>query len=228
MTAKVPDRTTSGGQGREPAAGRRRFGEPGRSRRRQGPSPLAGECLRPLTRLQVEDRTPELGDLYARISGGEPWAEARARSAFLRRLAADVRRPGFALLVAECAASRGGTVLTGCAHGFPVRGDGPWWRGLYDSLPLSLRKVAEAGRLFAISEILVGRRVRTQDQDRDWNLARRLQQRLLTDHAATLGVTLVNRGDSELLEALWSWGWRYVPAAHEPLLAPSCRVLVVR
>jgi hypothetical protein len=201
---------------------------PAQARHRQGPSPLAGECLRQLTRLQIEDRTPELCDLYARTSGGESWAWDRDRAAFLRRLAAEVRRPGFALLVAESTASPGGRVLTGCAHGFPVRGDGPWWQGLYDSLPVSLLRVAEAGGLFAISEILVGRRVRTHDQDRDWNLARRLQRRLLADHAATLGVTLVNRGDTDMLDALRSWGWRDVPAAHAPLVAPSCRVLVLR
>ncbi|UUU23689.1 hypothetical protein [Streptomyces sp. DSM 40750] len=214
------------------------------SRRRQGPSPMTGECLRPLTRRQVQDRMPELGDLYARTSGGEPWAWNGARTAFLRRLTSEVRRPGFALLIAETTVPSGTTVLTGCAHGFPVRGDGPWWQGLDGYLPESLLRVAGAGRLFAVSGILVGRRVRTENQARDWNLARRLQTRLLTDHAAALGVMLVNRGDVETLEALRSWGWRHmsadarsgaesgavgdaarVPAV--PSYAP-CRVLVLR
>lgn len=208
------------------------------SRRRQGPSPMTGERLRPLTRRQVQDRLPELGELYARTSGGEPWACNGARTAFLRRLTSEVRRPGFALLIAETTAPSGTTVLTGCAHGFPVRGDGPWWQGLDGYLPESLLRVAGAGRLFAVSGILVGRRVRTENQGRDWNLARRLQKRLLTDHAAALGVMLVSSGDVGTLESLRSWGWRYVLAdarggvdaarvAAVPSYAP-CRVLVLR
>ncbi|GAA4064424.1 hypothetical protein [Streptomyces shaanxiensis] len=176
---------------------------------------------------------PELGDLYAQTSTGDPCAWNRARSAFLRRLATDVRRPGFALLIAETTVSSGATLLTGCAHGFPVRGGGPWWQGLDGYLPEGLLRVAASGRLFAISEILVGRSVRTQNQSRDWNLARRLQRRLLTDHAAALGVMLVHRGDVRTLEALRFWGWQYVladvaDARGTPLCAPPCRVLVLR
>lgn len=198
-------------------------------RRRQSPSPMAGECLRPLNRGQIEDRWGELGDLYARTTGCEPSAWNQDRSDFLRRLAGDMRRPGFALLAAETVVPPRTTVLTGCAYGFPVPGDGPWWHGLDDCLPESLLGAAASGRLFAISEILVERRVRTHDQDRDWNLARRLQRRLLTDHDATLGVTLVDRHAVDTLDALWSWGWRYAPVdAHGALLCAPCRVLILR
>ncbi|MFG2553952.1 hypothetical protein [Streptomyces sp. NPDC048581] len=236
MTENVPDRPTTSTLGPPPVPDPRRPERPARSKGRRAPSPLAGECLRPLTRCQVEDLTPELGDLYAQTSGGDPCAWNRERSAFLRRLATDVRRPGFALLVAETSVSSGATLLTGCAHGFPVRGDGPRWEGLDGYLPQSLLRVAASGRLFAISEILVGHRVRTQNQSRDWNLARRLQRRLLTDHAAALGVMLVNRGDARMLEALRSWGWQYLltdvadtaDARGMPLCAPPCRVLVLR
>lgn len=233
MTVNVPGRPTTATLGPHPVPDPRRPQKPAPPRGRQAPSPLTGERLRPLTRLQVEDHTPELGDLYAQTSGGDPWAWNRARSAFLRRLASDVRRPGFALLVAETTVSSGTTLLTGCAHGFPVRGDGPWWQGLDAYLPQGMLRVAASGRLFAISEILVGHRVRTQNQNRDWNLARRLQRRLLADHAAALGVMLVNRADVRLLEALRSWGWQYVladvaDARGAPLFAPPCRVLVLR
>ncbi|MCT9075128.1 hypothetical protein [Streptomyces fulvoviolaceus] len=198
-------------------------------RRRQSPSPMAGECLRPLNRRQLEDRWGELGDLYIRTTGHEPAAWDQDRSEFLRRLAGDMRRPGFALLAAEAVVPPGTTVLSGCAYGFPVRGEGPWWHGLDDCLPSSLLRAAAAGELFAISEIVVERRVRTHDQDRDWNLARRLQRRLLADHAATLGVMLVERHDVETLDALWSWGWRYAPVdARGALLAAPCRVLILR
>ncbi|PPS69383.1 MULTISPECIES: hypothetical protein [Streptomyces] len=109
----------------------------------------------------------------------------QARSAFLRRLAADARRPGFELLIAET------TGLTGCAYGFPAGGDGPWWEGFDGYLPGRLLRLAASGRLFVISGIHVPSRVRRQNQDRAWNLARRLQRRLLTDHGAAVAVTLV-------------------------------------
>ena len=120
--------------------------------------------------------------------------------------------PGFGLLVAEAAGPAGATVLTGCAYGFSVHGAGPRRQGLDGYLPENLLRIAALGRLFAIADILVERRVRTQDQSREWNLARRLQKRLLSDHPAALGVTLVDRGDVDAYEALLSWGWRCLPA----------------
>jgi hypothetical protein len=156
-----------------------------------------------LTRRQIQDRLGELGDLCAETSGGGPWAWNQARGAFLRRLVADVRRPGFELVIAES------TALTGCAYGFPVRDDGPWWEGLDGYLPGRLLHLAAPERLFVVSRILVPPRVRRQNQDRVWNLARRLQRRLLTDHGATLGVTLVDRSDHLTADALRSWGWRF-------------------
>ncbi|BBC34979.1 hypothetical protein SGFS_062730 [Streptomyces graminofaciens] len=177
----------------------------------RGSSPRAGERVRELSRQQIEDRLGELGDLFAETSGGGPWAWNQARGAFLRRLVADVRRPGFELLIAES------TELTGCAYGFPVRGDGPRWEGLdAHHLQGSLLRLAAAGRLCVIAGILVPPRVRRQNQDRAWNLARRLQKRLLADHGATLGVMLVNRSDHRTLEALRSWGWRYAEGDELP------------
>ncbi|MGN9755819.1 hypothetical protein [Streptomyces sp. SD31] len=198
---------------------------------RQAPSPLEGERIRPLSRGQIEDRRKELGDLYAQTSGADPQAWNLERELFLRRLAAEVQRPGFALLVAE----REGVALTGCAYGFPVSAHGPWWRGLDGYLPRDLLGLAACGRLFAVAGLLVDSRVHTQNPGRDWNLARRLQRRLLADraaglagHPAVLGVTLVDRGDTATLRALRSWGWRSVraDARDTPLTAP-CRALVV-
>ncbi|MEV6289437.1 hypothetical protein AB0M41_03135 [Streptomyces sp. NPDC051896] len=121
MSAHMLLPTTSNLPAPQPAPGRSHTRRPGRPMREQGSSPREGERLRPLTRGQVEDRLQELGDLYAEVSGGGPWAWNEARAAFLRYLAADARRPGFSLLIAET------TVLTGCAYGFPVGGAGPWW-----------------------------------------------------------------------------------------------------
>jgi hypothetical protein len=209
-----------------PAPGRPRRGTPGRPRREQGSSPHEGERLLPLTRRQVEDRAEELGDLYAATSGGGPWAWNRARTAFLRHLAAHSRRPGFSLLIAET------TVLTGCAYGFPAgiagvtgaaglagllpgadgpgsAGAGPWWPGhgahLRGRLP---GPVGGSGRLFVVSGLVVPPRVRRENQDRPWNLARRLQRRLLADDGAALGVMLVDPRDVRAVATLRSWGWR--------------------
>ncbi|MEU0337232.1 hypothetical protein [Streptomyces sp. NPDC006193] len=161
-----------------------------------------GERIRPLTRGQVEDRLRELGDLYAETSGGGPRAWNRARPAFLRRLAADARRPGFSLLIAET------TALTGCAYGYPAVGAGPWGERL-DGRPAGRTPArAAARRLFVVSGIVVPPRVRQEYQGRPWNLARRLQRRLLADHGGALGVTLVDPRDDATVRALRSWGWR--------------------
>ncbi|WP_432032437.1 hypothetical protein [Streptomyces antibioticus] len=215
---------------------------PGR-RGPQGPSPLEGERIRPLSRWQIEDRLAELGDLYAQTAGGDSRAWNHDRELFLRRLAGEVQRPGFALLVAErsvpgtpaCGES---AVLAGCAYGFPVRADGPWWRGLDGYLPRDVLGLAVSGRLFAISGLVVHSKVRTHHQGRDWNLARRLQRRLLADHTAgladgtgVLGVTLVEREDAMTLRALRSWGWRSVApdasGAHDMLRYAPCHALVL-
>lgn len=180
--------------------------------RERGPSPWEGEVLHPLTRCQIDDRLQELGDVYAQTSNG---GEA-ARAAFLRRLAAAVRRPGFALVIA------GSSDPTGLAYGFPVRGDGsPWWDEFDVCLPPALLRLAAAGRLFAIPEIVVPYAARRQHQGRDWNLARRLQGRLLADHGAALGLTLVSCGNSAMQETLRSWGWRYVPGAGPGAYPPA-------
>lgn len=204
MTVNVPvPPTTTDPLGEHAGLEWRGSRKPVAPRPERGASPRAGERVRALTRRQIEDRLGELGDLYAETSGGGPWAWNQARGAFLRRLVADVRRPGFELLIAESA------TLTGCAYGFPVRRDGPWWEGLDGHLPGSVLRLAASERLFVVSRIVVPPRVRRQNQDRAWNLARRLQRRLLTDYGAALGVTLVSRSDPRTVEALRSWGWRY-------------------
>ena len=69
--------------------------------------------------------------------------------------------------------------LVGCAFGFPVCGDGFWWLGFDGPLPQSLQRLTASGGVFAITDILV--RPHPQDQD----VARRLQERLLSDHQAS-------------------------------------------
>lgn len=207
MTVNVPGRpsTAESVESAESAAG----AGSGRARDR-GPSPWQGDRVRPLSRRQIEDRLQDLGVLYEETGGG---SRDGSRDAFLRRLAGEVRHPGFALLIAE------NTTLTACAYGFPVRVADPWWQGLDTRLPRRLHGLALTGGLFAVSGIVVPPRVRTHYRDRDWNLARRLQRRLLDDHAPAVGVTLIPRTDTAALEAYHAWGWQdVVPgAARDPV-----------
>ncbi|MFF3494481.1 hypothetical protein ACFYWS_24365 [Streptomyces sp. NPDC002795] len=154
-----------------------------------------------MSRSQIADHLQELGELYAAHSVARPAEQVWRSQAFLQRLLTDMRRPGFALVVAE------NTALTACAYGFPLR------EGLME-----------------IREIVVPRRVREQSQGRDWNLARRLQRRLLDDHGHATGLTLVDRTDVRALAALRSWGWRDTPATPYgiPLLDPRCALLLGR
>ncbi|MBC9714613.1 hypothetical protein H9Y04_18815 [Streptomyces sp. TRM66268-LWL] len=145
----------------------------------RGPSPLAAERLHPWTRCQVTDRLQELGELYAANCGtDEVLGQGRSR-AFTGRLLRDIRRPGFGLLVAQ------GATVTACAYGFPLRSG-----------------------VFEIRALVVPRRVRELSPHQPWNLARRLQRRLLADHGCTGGLTRVARTDLRTLTALRSWGWR--------------------
>ncbi|MGY0485765.1 hypothetical protein [Streptomyces sp. WG-D5] len=145
----------------------------------RGPSPWDAACIRRLTRCQAADRLPQLGWLYAANSGVEAGQWERLGAFFIRRLTLDMRRSGFALLIAE------GAVPTACAYGFPL-----------------------GSRLFGIREIVVPRRVRVQSAHREWNLARRLQRTLLSNQDRPTGVTVVDSSDLYTLMGLRAWGWR--------------------
>lgn len=222
MTAQVFLPTTLTLPALRPARGRPRTGMPGSPQRERRCSPQVAERVRPLTRGQVADRLQELGDLYAETSGGDPWAWNEARVVFLRHLAADARRPGFSLLIAET------TALTGYAYGFPTSGTGPWWAGLDGHVRGSLLRRAASGRLFVVSGIVVPPRVRREYRDPVWNLARRLQRRLLADHGAALGVALVDVRDHRTVETMRSWGWRYAgDGTLQPVPPGPFRILVL-
>ncbi|MGD6744685.1 hypothetical protein ACOKM3_22945 [Streptomyces sp. BH106] len=147
--------------------------------RHLAPSPWEAEHIRQLTRCQIADRMVELGALRAATSGAGPLEWNRLSRTFLHRLVIDLRRPGFALLIAE------NDTTTACAYGYP-RSPG----------------------LFEIREMVVPRRVREQFTNRDWNLARRLQRRLLDDHGHATGLISIDRSDLRGLRALEAWGWQ--------------------
>ncbi|WP_369250641.1 hypothetical protein [Streptomyces sp. R41] len=138
-----------------------------------------------------------------------------SRRHFLNRLTADIRRPGFAMVIAETDG------LVGCAFGFPVCSHGFWWLGFDGALPRGIEQLIASSGVFAITDLLV--RPHPQDQE----VARRLQERLLADQQASLGATLVDGADHPTLAALRSWGWLDVGEIWKPITARLLRVLVL-
>lgn len=169
------------------------------------PTPVHALRLRRLNRWQAETQREDLADLYVESSSAVAGQEYRGREAFLRRLAGSVRRLGFTLMTAE------DMTLAGCAYGFPVPRDGSWWRGFEGPLPQSVEQLTASGHVFAITEIVA--HPHTDDQG---GLARRLQERLLADHHASLGATLVAHTDAPVCDAFLSWGWQDIGSIRRP------------
>lgn len=156
-----------------------------------------------------------LADLYAASHATSPGWEHRGRQDFLRRLARDIRHPGFAMLVANTSA------LAGCAYGFPVGCDGSWWQGFRGTLPHSIEQLTASGRVFAITEIVVHPRERHRD------LAGCLQKGLLAYHQASLGAILVDRVDGSSLAAFRASGWQEIGEVRRSPGATVLRALVL-
>ncbi|MFD5633297.1 hypothetical protein ACFWJM_03970 [Streptomyces sp. NPDC127077] len=167
--------------------------------------PRAGESstldamrLRRVNRWQAQDLGGGLADLYvdSRETSAAEAYRSRSRQDFLNRLTGDIRRPGFAMVIAET------DHLVGCAFGFPVRRDGLWWTGFHGALPQSIEQLTTSGGVFAITNVLV------QPNARDQDVACRLQERL--------GATLVDQDDHPALTSLLSWGWLDVGEVWRP------------
>lgn len=173
--------------------------------------------LRRVNRWLVEDIREDLGDLYEEscATGSGKAYRSPGRQDFLNHLAGDIRRPGFAMVIAETDS------LMGCAFGFPVLSDGRWWLGFDGALPRTIERITKSSSVFAISDTLV--RPYPQDQ----KLAHRLQERLLTDHQATLGATLVDQADHPTLDSLRSSGWLDVGEVRRPTRPTTFRALVL-
>lgn len=177
---------------------------------------MGAVLLRRVNRRQARAASGELADLYVdsrKTSARWPY-RSPGRQGFLDRLTAEIRRPGFAMVIAETDG------LVGCAFGFPVRSDGFRGLGFDGALSRGSGQLTDSGGVFAITDTLV--RPYSQDE----HVARRLQERLLTDHHAALGVTLVDRVDHRALAALRSWGWLDVGENWGPVGAALLRVLV--
>jgi hypothetical protein len=178
---------------------------------------VAAVRLRRVNRWLVEDIREDLGDLYedSCATGSGKAYRSPGRQDFLNHLAGDIRRPGFAMVIAET------DTLTGCAFGFPVLSDGRWWFGFHGVLPRTIERITKSNSVFAISDTLV--RPHPQDQ----KLAHRLQEKLLTDHQATLGATLVDQADRPTLDSLRSSGWLDIGEVRRPTSPTTFRALVL-
>ncbi|MCX5125626.1 hypothetical protein OG898_19120 [Streptomyces sp. NBC_00193] len=187
----------------------------GRRTALSGPDALAELRVRRLNRWQAERLKEDVADLYVESSYPVIGTAHSCREAFLHRFAGDVRRPGFAMLVAERPA------LFGCIFGFPLRRDGSWWRGFLGTLPRDVERLTASGHVFAVSEVVVAPHAQCR------TVGRRLQERLLDDHGASLGATLVPDSDIRTLKAFQSWGWREIGEVHRPPGTELVKALVL-
>ncbi|WP_405999554.1 hypothetical protein [Streptomyces sp. NBC_00829] len=178
-------------------------------------SAMSAIRLRRLNRWQAEGLEEDLADLYVESTDSHSGEEYRNRQGFLRRLTSDVRRPGFAMLIAET------TTLAGCAFGFPVSRDGSWWLGFDGVLPHSVEQLTASGHVFAITEIVV------HPHEHDQDVVRRLEERLLADHHASLGATLVPEADLAAYAAFQSRGWQEIGEVRRPPGPAVSRALVL-
>ncbi|MFF5407040.1 STAS domain-containing protein [Streptomyces misionensis] len=172
----------------DPPAGERQ----GEGDRIGGPALLEGIRLRRLTREQAEGMSEDIADLAVEPATGLFAHADRQRDAFLDRLAAVARRPGFALLVAET------TVLVGCAFGFPVGPGDRSERGLQESV----QRLTGCARFMLLTQTVAHHHAQHRA------IGRRLQQRLLADRHAALGAVLLHPADRTGQSAFESWGWR--------------------
>ncbi|TRO60680.1 hypothetical protein E4K73_30570 [Streptomyces sp. IB201691-2A2] len=111
--------------------------------------------------------------------------------------------------------------LTGCAFGVPVSRDGSWWQGFHGPLPQNLEQLTASGHVFAILDTVV------HPHQHSHGLARRLQERLLSDHEASLGVTLVEQSDRSVRAAFTAWGWQEAGQIHRMPGPTAFQVLVL-
>ena len=191
--------------------------EAGRQRRALFRQPRAAGAvpLRRLDRWQAETMREQLADLHVESSHAAPGQEYHGREEFLRRLAADVRRPGFDMVITQ------GPRLVGCVYGFPVGRDGSWWRQFAGGLPGVLERLTASGHVFALAELTV------HPSEHDQDLGRRLQDGLLADQDASLAVTKVDWADAATFATFSSRGWSEIGEVAVDAAAPRLRWLAL-
>ncbi|MET8584590.1 STAS domain-containing protein [Streptomyces collinus] len=168
----------------------------GSARRSEQPVLKEAIRLRRLTRWQAEGLREDIADLAAESVAGTRGEAYHDRGDCLRRLAVAAHRPGFAVLVAET------TVLVGCAFGFPLGPGGSGRRGFGGTFQEIIQRLTSRARFVVLTQVVA----HPHAQHRD--IARRLQQRLLTDLHSSLGVTLLHPADRAGQAVFSSWGWQ--------------------
>ncbi|GGX18407.1 hypothetical protein GCM10010297_44850 [Streptomyces malachitofuscus] len=106
-------------------------------------------------------------------------------------------------------------MLVGCAFGFPVGSDGRQGGGTRQEI---IQRLTTRARFVVLTQVVA----HPHAQHRD--IARRPQQRLLTDLHSSLGVTLLHPADHAGQAAFSSWGWQNmgeVVGLHGAV-APAC------
>lgn len=176
-----------------------------------------GSCEQPAVEAMCPNRSsPLAGRLFPRGSRGsvagsraaafdkdalEPSPEVRPG-----RLAVAVQQPGFAVVIAETAALEGcgfgsspGRRHRRLPHAVPaprvVGDDGFGWPGFDGVRPPAVGRITGAG----FAGLLVHRHERHRD------VARRLQDPLLSERQASLGVALADQADEPSVASLRSW-----------------------
>jgi hypothetical protein len=157
----------------------------------------------------------DLADLYLESTRTARAHRYRGRQRFLHRLAGDLRQPGFGLIVAET------TALAGYVFGFSVGRDGTWWRGFRGSPPAVVERLTAAGQVFAVTAIVV------HPHEHDRGLSGRLQRRVLADHHAALGATLLADIDDDAFGGFAALGWQQIGEIHRPSGPAVLRALVL-
>ncbi|WP_330290175.1 GNAT family N-acetyltransferase [Streptomyces sp. NBC_00576] len=156
--------------------------------------------FRRLSRWQADSDREELADLHVAAYEEPAGEEYRNRERFLARLAEDVQRPGFDMVVAD---DQDGDddEPAGVAYGYPLHRDGSWWRGFVGAVPDEVEELTASGKVFAITELMV------LPEHRRRGIAGRLQERLLSAGDAELVVVLLDSANTGARAAFRAWGW---------------------
>ncbi|WP_326596728.1 GNAT family N-acetyltransferase [Streptomyces sp. NBC_01803] len=146
---------------------------------------MSSVFLRRLSRWQAETEREQIGDLYAEAHQDVPGVRALSREEFVRAFVDhDLGQPGFDMVVAS------DPKLVGCAYGFQV-----------SDVPLGIAELAAGGHVFRVAGLMVTPRRQRQA------VATRAQKELLARAGASLGLALLEPGNTPARAAFQSWGW---------------------
>ncbi|MGY1495919.1 GNAT family N-acetyltransferase [Streptomyces sp. QTS52] len=156
--------------------------------------------FRRLSRWQAEGDREELADLYVAAYEEAPGEEFRNRERFLARLAEDVQRPGFDMVVADDG-DGDDDEPAGVAYGYPLHRDGSWWRGFVGVVPDEVEELTASGKVFVVADLMV------LSKHRRRGIGGHLQDRLLSAGDVKLVVVLLDPANTGAQAAFRAWGW---------------------